>query len=88
VTGEVPLSNGSNGVCIQNGASYAYVYNDLVSANVADGVLVQGGNTSNNFITSSWIGLDAAGTRAVRANGRAFSNNTGVQISRFVPSPR
>ena len=81
VTGESPVSNAIDGVLIQGGASYTYVYNDLISANAFAGVLVTGGNTNNNFLTSNWIGLDATGTKAVKQAGQAFSNAVGVQIS-------
>jgi titin len=81
VTGEAPVSNGQDGVVVQNGASYTYVYNDLISANGFAGVLVTGTSTNNNFLTSNWIGLDATGLKAVKQVGQAFSNATGVVIS-------
>jgi titin len=81
VTGENPVPNGSDGVVVQYGASYTYVYNDLISANGFAGVLVTGSNTNNNFLTSDWIGLDATGLKAVKQSGQAFSNQTGVVIS-------
>src|SRR5262249_5029486 len=80
-TGEKPVSNGLDGVVLQNGTSYTYVYNDLISANVNIGVLVTGGNTNNNYLAYDWIGLDAKGTMAVKQNGQAFSNATGLQIN-------
>jgi hypothetical protein len=81
VTGSRAVPNGGNGVIVQNAASYTYVYNDLVSGNSADGVLVTGGGTANNFLSGDWIGLDGTGTRALTQPGLRFSNNVGVQIS-------
>jgi parallel beta-helix repeat protein len=80
VSGELPVSN-NIGVVIQNGASYTYVYNDLISANTFAGVDVTGGNTNNNFLTGDWIGLDVSGSHAVKQAGQQFSNSTGVVIN-------
>ncbi len=81
LSGEHAVSNGLHGVAIQGGAAWDYVYNDLISANLADGVLVTGSNTHDNFLSGDWIGLDGTGTRALKANGRAFSNSVGVEIN-------
>ena len=81
VTGENPVSNGTDGVVLQNGAFENYVYYDLISANGTDGVLVTGGDTSANQIAFDSIGLDATGIKAVKQTGEPYSNLTGVEIS-------
>ena len=81
VTGENPVPNILDGVHMQSGASYTGVYNDLISANGNDGVVVTGGNTNNNSVNGDWIGLDATGARAVEKPGVSFSSYAGVVIS-------
>ncbi len=80
-TGERPISSQAVGVIVENGASDTYVYNNLISANSLDGVLVTGSSTSNNFVEYNSIGLDATGLKAVKQAGELYSNLTGVAIS-------
>ena len=80
VTGEHPVSNGLDGVILQNGVSDTYVYNNVISANGNDGVLVYSASTNTNFIEYNWIGLDATGLKAVPFAGESYSNLTGLAI--------
>ena len=79
-TGELPVCNGVDGVIVENGAADSYVYNNLISANGSDGVLVSGTSTSTNYIESNSIGLDSTGLKALKQTGRSYSNLTGVAI--------
>ncbi len=80
VTGEHPVSNGFDGVILQNGVSNTYVDNNVISANANDGVLVTSTSTNTNFIEYNSIGLDATGLKAVKQTGELHSNVTGVAI--------
>ena len=80
VTGEHPVSNGFDGVILQNGVSDTYVDNNLISANANDGVLVFGSTTNTNYLEYNSIGLDATGLKAVKQAGESYSNLTGVEI--------
>ncbi len=80
VTGEHPVSNRADGVIVENGASDTYVYNDLISANGNDGVLIIGTSTNTNYLEYNSIGLDATGLKAVKEAGESYSNLTGVVI--------
>ena len=80
VTGEHPVSNGFDGVILQNGVSDTYVDNNLISANANDGVLVFGSTTNTNYLEYNSIGLDATGLKAVKQTGESYSNPTGVEI--------
>ena len=84
VTGELPVSNGIDGVIVQNSASTNYIFHDLISANVADGVLISGCFTTSNQVMFDSIGLDAGGLKAVDQTGKAYSNATGVDINAAV----
>ena len=79
-TGEHPSLQRVDGVIVQNGAADSYVYNNLISANGSDGVLVSGTSTSTNYIESNSIGLDSTGIKALKQTGRSDSNLTGVAI--------
>ena len=81
VTGEFPVSNRVNGLAVGNGASYNNVINDLISANLRDGVLVTDPGTVYNSVNYDWIGLDATGNHAVKQLGEASSNTNGVQFT-------
>jgi hypothetical protein len=60
--------------------SDTYVYNELISANGDDGVLVFGSTTNTNYLEYNDIGLDATGLKAVQLTGESYSNLTGVVI--------
>ena len=77
-TGELARGNGRNGVTVQAGAQGNNVFNAVISANVNDGVLVDGSTTTATSINYDWIGVDAAGTKAVFQTGHAYSNYWGV----------
>ena len=76
----IPVSNRGDGVIVENGASDTYVYNDLISANGDDGVLVIGASTNTNYLEYNSIGLDATGLKALKQTGESYSNLTGVAI--------
>ena len=80
VAGEHPVSNRADGVIVENGASDTYVYNDLISANGNDGVLIIGTSTNTNYLEYNSIGLDATGLKAVKEAGESYSSLTGVVI--------
>jgi hypothetical protein len=79
-TGEHPVPNRVDGIIVQNGAADSYVYNNLISANGNDGVLVLGSSTNTNYIEFNSIGLDSTGLKALKQTGQSYSNLTGVAI--------
>ena len=76
--GSSAIPNVLNGVLVQSGASYSYIYNDVISANLQTGVEVSG--ASNNFITNCLIGVNATDTAIVRSPENNFSNSIGVLL--------
>jgi parallel beta-helix repeat protein len=92
-TGKLAVSNGGPGVTIEasgtpgNGNSVGgatSVLPNVISGNLGDGVLFDGGAQAN-VVQNSYIGLDVTGTSLVSfmASGAAVTGNTGdgVQIS-------
>jgi hypothetical protein len=79
-TGEHPVPNRVDGIIVQNGAADSYVYNNLISANGNDGVLVLGSSTNTNYIEFNSIGLDSTGLKALKQTGQSYSNLSGVAI--------
>ncbi len=78
-TGELARGNGRNGVTVQAGAQGNNVVYTVISANVNDGVFVDGSTTTATSVNFDWIGLDAAGAKAVfQSGGVGYSNYWGV----------
>lgn len=76
-TGRFAISNGGDGVLVENGASINALSYDVISGNGVDNVLFTGATTSYNYVIDSKIGLNAAGTGAVSN----FGDQVGVQIT-------
>jgi parallel beta-helix repeat protein len=74
ILGNSPLGNAVYGVWIANGASDNTVggpssaHRNIISANGDDGVRIEGGNSSGNFVASNYIGTDVNGS-ALLGNG-------------------
>ena len=77
-TGSYAIANALSGVIIQSGASYSYIYNDVISGNIQFGVEVSA--ASNNYITSCLIGVNAADNAIVSIPGYGYSNSIGVLL--------
>ncbi len=78
--------NSGNGVELQRvsgdtvGGTVAAARN-IISGNAADGILLDGSNTTDNVIEGNFIGTDITGTTAVDSNDQQIGNNNdGVEI--------
>ena len=80
-TGSSALPNESSGVAIRSGATSNEIYNDVISANASNGVLITDSGTTDNVLSGDLIGLNAAGNAVVYAPNQVYSNNIGVYIT-------
>jgi parallel beta-helix repeat protein len=78
-SGTFAVSNGTNGVILQSGASGNYVLFSTVSGNLEDGILLQGANY--NGVEYVNVGVNAWGSAVVLPTGRPYSNYDGLQIN-------
>jgi parallel beta-helix repeat protein len=80
-SGSSALPNESSGVAIRSGATSNEIYNDVISANASNGVLITDTGTSGNVLSGDLIGLNAAGNAIVYSPNQVYSNNIGVYIT-------
>lgn len=80
-SGSSALPNESSGVAIRSGATSNAIFNDVISANASNGVLITDPGTSGNVLSGNLIGLNAAGNAIVYAPNQVYSNNIGVYIT-------
>ena len=80
-TGSSALPNESSGVAIRSGATSNEIFNDVISANASNGVLITDTGTSENVLSGDLIGLNAADNAVVYAPNQVYSNNIGVYIT-------
>jgi parallel beta-helix repeat protein len=82
-TGAVAHGNGGFGVELENGANHNTLSDDVISANVSDGVFITGSGTSANLLEGDDIGTDPTGLHSlpnawgVYITGGATSNTIG-----------
>lgn len=86
--GTAKIQNGGAGVQITNGAQSNTIggtiaaARNLISGNQAQGVVLTGSGTSQNFIQGNYIGVDVTGTSALVGNGApGISIFTGAQLN-------
>lgn len=63
--GDTAVSNGGDGVLIDDGAAFNTVDSDTISGNSGNGVRLSGSGTDNNTISNNEIGTNATGDDAV-----------------------
>jgi titin len=80
-TGTRAVPNDTAGVIVQSGASGNYLFYDVISANLDEGVLITGSGTNGNVIAADFIGTNAAGNAVVLYPGESDSNGIGVEVS-------
>ena len=80
-SGSSALPNESSGVAIRSGAASNEIFNDVISADASNGVLITDPGTSGNVLRGDLIGLNAAGIAIVYAPNQVYSNNIGVYIT-------
>lgn len=80
-SGSAALPNGSSGVAIRAGATSNAIFNDVISANGGDGVLITDPGTDDNVLSGDLIGTNVAGNAIVYAPNVAYSNIIGVYIT-------